>query len=718
MKQLLQNLRTGEISIIEGPDPQRPRGFVLVSTRASLISSGTERSTVLAAKASLLGKARQRPDKVRQVLDNVRKEGLLATIAKVKNKLDEPKALGYSCSGVVLDCDEHEPDLRVGDRVACAGQDYASHAEIVVVPRNLVVPIPESATFEEGAFAAVGAIALQGIRRAEIQLGCRVLVIGLGLLGHLSWMLLEDCGCEVVGTDISNDAVETARRLGLRRAIPRVGGDVEGACLELTGGGGVDAVLITASTKSNDPIELAGRVARERARVVVVGSVPMDVPRDPDYYRKELDIVISRSYGPGRYDPEYEEGGVDYPAAHVRWTEGRNMLAFLEAIKRERVRPAELISHRFSLENAVDAYQIVSGERHEPHIGIVLTYPESTVRSTKRALTSSRSTPHQGEIVVGFIGAGSFARTYLLPHFRGNGALRLKSVATSRGHTAVDVARKFGFAEAASSSASILNDPEIDAIVIATRHSNHAELTRQAVESGKHVLVEKPLAISPEALDRLIPALLSPKTIVQTGFNRRFSPLAVALRDALDTGAGPTQLTYRVNAGPLPADHWLLDPEQGGGRIVGEACHFVDLMCYLTGELPARVSATRFGDDNTGATTAIIDFDGGSVGNLVYQANASTQLAKERVEAFRRGRGGVIHDWRSVELFDQSRVRTVKARGQAKGYAEEIARFVESIRTGSQAMSIECQVMVTRATFGIVASAASRQPYVIENPFG
>lgn len=706
MKQLLQNLRDGSFSLSESPTPARPPGFVLVANRASLISSGTERSTVKAAQASLLGKARQRPDKVRQVLDNLRKEGLWATVRKVQEKLDQPKALGYSSAGVVLEADGGEA-LRVGDRVACAGQDYASHAEVVVVPRNLVIPLPEALSFDEGCFVALGAIALQGIRRAEVGLGDRVLVIGLGLLGQLICQLLADAGCVAIGTDVSSSAVARARELGLVYGVPREA-DVLGLCASLTDGHGVDAVVIAASAQSRDPLELAGMAARERGRVVVVGIVPMDVPRET-FYRKELDLLMSRSYGPGRYDPEFEEGGVDYPYAFVRWTEGRNMAAFLEAVARGGVRVGPLITHRFPIERAQEAYDIVSGKNPEPHLGIVLQYAETRAKQPRVVLRQvvPRATP--GRLRIGFIGAGSFARGYLLPHLSHDPKLELISVATARGHTARDAAQKFGFAEAATDPEAVLADERVDVVFIATRHDQHAPLVRRALERGKHVFVEKPLAVSPEHLAELARALENAQSVLQVGFNRRFSPLATALKQSLTASQAPTQISYRVNAGPLPADHWLVDPRQGGGRMVGEGCHFIDLMQFLTDEEPIRVAALGFGGDAEGCTCVLVELSRGSTATLVYQANASPLISKERVEVARAGRTGIIDDWRRLELYEGRRKRRIRARGQAKGHAEELAAFLAAVASGRPAISIRSQLLTTAATFAVLRSIAERR---------
>ncbi len=710
MKQLLQNLRDGSFTLLESPPPARPAGFLLVSNRASVISSGTERSTVRAAQASLLGKARQRPDKVQQVLDNIRREGLWATARKVREKLDQPKSLGYSCAGVVLETDPAS-ELRTGDRVACAGQDYASHAELVVIPRNLAVPLPEALSFEEGAFVALGAIALQGVRRAGVTVGDRVLVIGLGLLGQLTWQLLEASGCLVIGTDVSPAAVERARTLGLGKALAR-SDDVTGRCAEFTEGHGVDAVIITASADSPDPLELAGAAARERGRVVVVGLVPMAVPREP-YYRKELDLVMSRSYGPGRYDPEYEEAGLDYPYSQARWTEGRNMSSFLEAAARGAVKLLPLITHRFAIERAPEAYEIVSGRNPEPHLAIVLQYADSPDAPVRIVLRDGAGRPTPGRLRLGFVGAGSFARSYLLPHLAKETNVELLAVATAHGHSALDAARKFGFAEAATDAQALVRDQRVQALFVATRHDLHAPLVAAALDHGKHVFVEKPLAISRQHLAELLPRLSSTDRIVQVGFNRRFSPLAVALKRSLALSTAPSQITYRVNAGPLPEDHWLISPELGGGRIVGEACHFVDLMQFLTDETPQRVTALAFGGEAQGSTAVLLELAGGSIGTLVYQANASPRLPKERLEVARSGRIGIIDDWRTLEIFEGRKRIRKRASGQWKGHAEEIQAFLEAVATGRPALSMESQILTTAATFAVLESLASRNTVTI-----
>jgi polar amino acid transport system substrate-binding protein len=713
MKQVVQNLGSGELSVVDAPAPVRSEGYVLVGTRASLISAGTERSTVQAAQATLLGKARQRPDQVRQVLDNVRREGLKSTISKVQSKLEEPKALGYSSAGVVLEGDPGAPHLQPGTRVACGGGGYATHASIVAIPRNLVVPLPDSVPYDEGAFATVGAIAMQGLRRAHVEIGETVLVVGLGLLGQIMWQLLAGAGCRPIGTDVDTAAVERAQAMGLETALVTGRADVAAVVAEMTGGRGIDAVLVTAATKSREPLELAGAVSRERGRVVIVGAVPIEVPRDP-YYMKELDLLVSRSYGPGRYDRSYEEGGQDYPFGHVRWTEGRNMEAVVDAIAGGALDVKPLITHRFPIDQAPAAYEIVSGKNPEPHVGIVLTYDEPNAVTRRVVLRERPAAISEGTVGVAMVGAGSFATSYLLPPLTNQKFVSLVGVATSRGYTAVHAARKFGFIEASSDAEALVQDPRVHAVIIATRHDKHAPLVAATLRAGRHVFVEKPLATTPEQLREVVEAAGKTDRIVQVGFNRRFSPLAVRLREILARTREPTTVVYRVNAGPLPNDHWLLDPEEGGGRIIGEGCHFIDLVQFLTGAEPRRVAAHRLGDDRTGATMVLLELSDGSAASLIYQANASSLLPKERIEAYSGGSGGVIDDWKGLEVHEGRKRRRAGGRGQQKGYAEEIGAFFGALKTGTAAIAFDSQVLTTLTTFAIVESLARRQPVDID----
>jgi predicted dehydrogenase/threonine dehydrogenase-like Zn-dependent dehydrogenase len=710
MKQVIQNFKTGKLYVDEVPLPSLSKGMVLVENKFSLISAGTERSTVKVAKASLLGKAKQRPDLVAQVLQNIKKEGLKATLQKVQTKLDTLKALGYSTAGQVVASMDGDHYFKLGDRVACAGQDYASHAEIVSVPQNLVVKIPDNVSFEEASFTTLGAIALQGIRQADPKLGEIVCVIGLGLLGQLTCQLLKANGCKVMGIDFAEGLVKLAKESGADEAILRNAPDLHTRISNFTNGYGFDNIIITAAAVSNDPIELSAEIARKKGKVIVVGAVQLNVPRDPHFYRKELDLRMSCSYGPGRYDVSYEENGSDYPYAYVRWTEQRNMEAFLQLISQEKINVKPLITHTFNIEQAETAYDIVMGKVQEPHIGILLHYPENEEKFATRFTINSK--PIQ-QINVGFIGAGSFAQSYLIPNIKGQGA-SLDTVVTSKGITANNVAQKFGFNNASSNIEDVLYNPAINTIFIATPHNSHAQFVLEALKRGKHVFVEKPLAMKEEDLEEINEYCSQHGKNVMVGFNRRFSPVAEELKKAfIDTGE-PLVMNYRVNAGFIPKEHWTQNENIGGGRIIGEVCHFVDLMQFFTGALPQTVYAQCLNthneqtknDDNIVVT---ITFTNGSIGTITYIAIGDKSLPKERVEIFGGGKVGIINDFRSGELYSGNKCKMLKLEG--KGHAQEVEHFLNAVKEGkTYPISFESVYATTKATFKILDSLHTGMP--------
>jgi polar amino acid transport system substrate-binding protein len=594
MKQVIQNFKTGKLSVEDVPLPSLSKGMVLIENKFSLISSGTERSTVKVAKASLLGKAKQRPDLVAQVMQNIKKEGLLATIEKVRTKLDSLKALGYSTAGVVVASMDTNSVFMPGDRVACAGQDYASHAEMVCVPQNLVVKIPDNVSFEEASFTTLGAIAMQGVRQADPKLGEQVAVIGLGLLGQLTCQLLKANGCKVMGIDITDNLIRLAKENGADETINRSHLDLKNILSNFTGGRGFDSVIITAASASNDPIELSAEITRAKGKVVAVGAVKLDVPRDPHFYRKELDLRLSCSYGPGRYDVNYEEHGHDYPYAYVRWTEQRNMEAFLQLLSQNKLNIKPLLTHTFGIADAEKAYRVVMGEIQEPHLGILLSYPENKEKFDSKIIL--RSNPVK-QFNVGFIGAGSFAQSYLIPYVKSCGA-SLQTVVTSRGITAKNVADKFGFNAASSGAENILNDDAINTVFIATPHNSHAVYVLSALKAGKNVFVEKPLAMQPDELEEIKKIVETESGNLMVGFNRRFSPVAAELKKYFSETDEPLVMNYRINAGLIPKEHWTQDENTGGGRIIGEVCHFIDLMQFFSGSLPETVFAQCINSQN------------------------------------------------------------------------------------------------------------------------
>lgn len=710
MKTIVQSYGKGVLEIADVPVPALQPGGILVRNRASLISAGTERLMVDLAKKSLLGKARDRPDLVRRVFDKWRRDGLAATLETVRSRLDNPTPLGYSCAGTVMDVGEGVDNFRVGDLVACAGAGYANHAEVVAVPKHLAVRVPEGVSPEAACFTTVGAIALQGLRLASIELGETVAVIGLGLVGLLGAQLARAAGCRVVGMDKDPARCRLALELGIDHVVDR-GGELERRCRELTGGHGVDKVIIAASTKSNEPIALAGEVARGQGTVAVVGAVGMDIPRKP-YYDKELVLRVSRSYGAGRYDPEYEEKGRDYPIGYVRWTENRNMQAFIDQLATGRIVTEPLVTHRFPIAEATEAYELLTGKSKESYLGILLTYPEPKPatddfpipRDARMDLPLREGI--RGPVGLGLIGAGQFARGTLLPALRRIVDADPVGVATATGVSARHTAEKFDFRFATTSVDEILSRERVDAVLVTTRHHLHAPQVIQALEAGKHVFVEKPLCLEESELETIDALHRGSRLLLMVGFNRRFAPMALRLKEHFEDIDEPLAIHYRVNAGHIPLDHWTQDPEQGGGRVVGEFCHFVDFCIFLTGALPVAVVAQglpngdRYRDDNVVATLEMAD---GSLATITYLANGASALAKERVEVFGGGASAVLDNFRRLELYSGGR-RTVERAllRQDKGHFEELAAFVEAVRTdGPSPIPMEEILATTRTTFEI-----------------
>lgn len=699
MKQLLQNVSSGEITVDDVPAPIRRHGTLLVATQYSLISAGTERAVLEIGRSSLVGKARARPDLARKVLENVRTEGVATTYAKVRSRLDEPNQLGYSLSGIVLEACEDSP-AAPGELVACAGAGYASHAEVVAVPRLLCARVPEGVSAADAAYSTVAAIALHGVRLAEARLGDVVAVVGLGLVGQLTLELLAAAGCVALGMDPDPQRVELARTAGFFAAVDD--GDLKQEALRRTAGRGADAVLVTAASRSAEPLDTAIAVARERAVLCIVGDVAVESPRAP-LFAKELRLVVSRSYGPGRYDSRYEEAGVDYPAGYVRWTEGRNLEEALRLMAIDQLRPARLTTHQFDLMDGPSAYELLGNGRG--YMGVLLRYSGRADAGTRSVridtLPGRRSRRRSAASVrIGVIGAGTFARGVLLPALRGRG--EIAAIATNTGVSARAAAARFGAQLATTDPGAILESDELDAVVIATRHDSHADFAARALQAGKHVFVEKPLAINAAGLARVEEAAAASPGILMVGFNRRFAPLAIELRVAL-AERGPQMIIYRVGAGPVPPDHWSRDPTIGGGRIVGEVCHFVDFACFLTGKTPEDTIARGIGggsevtEENVVAT---LKFPDGSVATIVYVAMGDASLSKERVEVLAPPGAGVLDDFRSLSLHLDGRKRTRRGR-RDKGHDAEMAAFIDACRTSAQPWPLEEMYAVTRASFHI-----------------
>ncbi len=732
MKQLLQNMRSGETDIHEVPVPVPQAGEVSVCNAASLVSAGTERMVVEFAEKSLIGKARSRPDLVRQVLDKARREGLLTTLEATFSRLDQPMPLGYSSAGVIAALGEGVQGFHVGQRVACAGGGYAVHAEYVCVPRNLLAALPDQVDFEAGAFTTLGAIALHGFRLSGVQLGERVAVIGLGLLGLLAVEIAQAAGCNVFGVDLLPERVALARKLGAQAVVLDQAQEAAGS---FSHGRGCDTVLICADSTSSAPVELAGVIARDRARVVAVGAVGLQIPRKI-YYEKELTFLNSRSYGPGRYDPAYEEGGHDYPIGYVRWSEGRNLEAIVDLLACGRMDVHPLITHRFPIEQASQAYELITGKQKEPFLGVLLTYPErdvpevgyegSSARQPASGEPSFQPVPQRsaGPVGVGMLGAGNFATAVMLPALKSNPEVRLVGIVSASGMSAEHAARRFGFDYATGEVERILQDPRVEALAILTRHNLHVRQVLAGLAAGKHVFCEKPLALLPEEADEIEKKLGEAgqkAPLLMVGFNRRFAPLAVRMKAFLDRRQEPLAAHYRVNAGYIPLSHWTHDLAQGGGRIVGEGCHFIDFLTFLVGAPPVQVAALglpdggRYREDNLVMT---FTFPDGSLGTVSYLANGDKAFPKERVEVFSGGRVAVLDDYRSLELVTGGRRQSFHSRlRQDKGHRSEWRVFAAAIQAGGPPpIPYEQLFGVTRAAFAAVDALRSKRTVVIQGP--
>lgn len=722
MHQILQNVKSGETAVKTVPPPVLQPGGVRVRTAASLISAGTEKMLIDLAQKSYLGKAKARPDLAKQVINKARKEGLWNTFQKVMSKLERPMPLGYSAAGIVEQVGQEVRGLQVGDPVAIAGAGYANHAEVNFVPKNLVAKIPEGVEFGEAAYTTVASIALQGVRLARPQIGEYVAVVGLGLIGLITVQLLKANGCRVIGIDLDAGKVELARQMGMDCGIVSSKEDAAAVTNAFTEGRGVDYTLITAATDSNGPIELAGELTRRKGQVIVVGAVGMDIPRDA-YYHKELEVKVSMSYGPGRYDPSYEEGGVDYPYDYVRWTEQRNMEAVLGLMAEGKLDVEALTTHRFPFDRALEAYGLIQNG-HEPYVGIVLHYDvdksqEEVVRVTPPD-GRHRATDSLG---VGFAGAGNYASVHLLPHVQSNENARCVGLVTATGLNAQQKADRFGFSYCSTDLQTLLDDDAVEAIFIATRHSTHAEFAARALAAGKHVFVEKPLVVTPEQLDEVVEAYVAAQqhhpTGLMVGLNRRFAPMVRELHEALSPGA-PKQLVYRVNSGAIGTGTWLHQPEEGGGMLVSEMCHFIDLMQFVTGERPVRVFAQaltlgrqdRADHDNVNVT---VSFDGGSVGTLCYNTIGDGAAPKERLEVFGSGTAARLDDFRRLYITRNGSTSTTRAWNQDKGQEEQVRQTLEAFRTRGQApIPFEELVLGMRTIFAARASLLQGAPVEIQ----
>ena len=704
MEQLTQQLKSGKMNIIEVPFPTLSEGKILVRNYYSVISPGTEGKTVSDARKGYIAKARSRQKEVKQVIDMIKTNGLLSTYQMVMNKLEAPSPLGYSCAGEVIAVGNNVTKFQVGDFVACGGNS-AKHADVVSVPVNLAVKVPKDVSLKQASFSTIAAIAIQGIRQAELTLGENCLIIGMGLIGQLTYKILEASGIHPIGIDISETQIHQAKGAGIENIFNRNMKGIEEKIMLHTDGHGADSIIITAGTSSLDPVDFSGEMARHKAKVVIVGAVPTGFSR-VNYYKKELDLRMSSSYGPGRNKPDYEEKGLDYPIGYVRWTENRNMQSFINLLATDRLNIDPLISHTFPLENAPQAYDMIL-ENDEPFTGILMEYDQEG--ELKKSISLSKTSFKSGKPNVSFIGAGSFAQGTLLPNVQGK--CNLVGVTTGSGTTSKYVGEKYGFNYCAANSDEIFEDDNTNTVFITTRHNLHAVSIIKAIEKNKHVFVEKPLGMNEQELVAIKEAYeTNPNLHLMVGFNRRFAPPVQEIMNLFDMDQ-PKSVNIRVNAGILPAGHWVNDPDIGGGRIIGEACHFIDLAMYLSGSKIISVTADAMKDSNDLNNTVTINLkmENGSVASINYFSNGSKKLLKEYIEVFSGGTVAQINDFKELIIYG-SKEKTKKYRSQDKGHKVEIKAFLNAIEEGKQTpISFEESYISSLATCKVLESIAQNR---------
>jgi len=704
MEQLTQQLKSGYMEVLEVPIPALGSGQILVQNFYSSISAGTEGKTVSDARLGFIGKAKSRKKEVKQVVDSIKKLGFSETYKVVMSKLEAPSPLGYSCAGEVIAVADDVHDIQVGDHVACGGEG-AYHAEIVSCYRNLCVKVPKSVSLKYASITTVASIAIQGIRQANLTFGECAVVIGLGMIGQLTMQILEASGIKAIGIDVSQSQVDLANKIGIGKSFVRNRDDIQAIIKELTKGIGADAVIITAGTSSLDPIEFAGEIARRKANVVIVGAVPTGFSR-PNYFKKELDLRMSCSYGPGRYDKNYEEKGLDYPIEYVRWTENRNMETYIDLLDNNKLVLDPLITHVFEFEDSKKAYDMILGKT-EPFVGILLKYADdkkvdNDVRKTKADIKGKK-------VKVGFVGAGSFAQNSLLPNVKLYADM--VGVATSRGNTAKNIGDKYGFEYATGDADNVLKDEKINTIFIATRHNLHAQNVMDSLSNNKNVFVEKPLCMSREELAQIKEVYEKKNDLhLMVGYNRRFAPLIKKMVKNFDKGV-PKAINYRINAGNVPKEHWVQDKEIGGGRIIGEACHFIDLVMFLSGSKINSLSAVSMVNNPYMMDTLTINmgFDNGSIGSICYFSNGVNSCPKEYLEVFYANKIYIMDDFKELTTYGSS-TSSEKLGKQDKGHAQEVKEFIQAVEAGKPCpISWEEVYDSTKATFDVIESIKTKQ---------
>lgn len=703
MKQVLQSLKTGETKLEELPTPSVRTGYILVQSQSSVVSVGTERMLVNFGKSNYFQKAKQQPDKVRQVIDKIKTDGLQPTINSVKTKLDQPLPLGYSNAGVVVAVGKGVTNFKVGDRVISNG----GHAELVLVPKNLCAKLPDNVDFESAAFTVISSIGLQGVRLAHPTLGETFVVTGLGLIGLITVQLLKAHGCSVLATDFDEKKLDLAKQFGAETLNLNSGINVVEYANKFTNGRGVDGVIITASTKSSDPVHQAAQMCRKRGRIILVGVTGLELSR-ADFYEKELSFQVSCSYGPGRYDSNYEKKGQDYPLGFVRWTEQRNFEAILAMMSDNKLNLKALITKVFSFDNAVEAYQMLSEDITA--VGIVLNYPKYTgsfnVQPTIQLTKEADNQSSKDSAVVAVIGAGNFTNQMLLPAIKKSDAV-LKTIVSSGGVNGVHVGKRFGFESTTTDGDSVIMDKTVNTVFITTRHDSHAYYVKSALNAKKNVFVEKPICLTKEELDELRTIPLENGQVIMVGFNRRFSPHVKKMKELLATATQPKTMVMLVNAGDIPADHWTQDLDVGGGRIIGEACHFIDLLRFLANSPIKDVHAVKVGESSQNditedKVTITLSFEDGSIGTVHYFANGHKSYPKEKLDVFVGGKILSLNNYKILEGYGWSQFKKMKLWNQDKGHQAGVQEFINAVKSGVNPIPVDEIFEVTKTTLDIV----------------
>ncbi len=703
MKQIIQSYKTGKMEVVEVPIPGCGENGILIQTKSSLVSAGTEKMMIDLAKKSLLGKAKSRPDLVKQVLEKMKKEGFQSTIQKVMTKLDSPVPLGYSCAGEIIMSGKNVMGFSKGDRVACAGAGYANHAEINFIPKNLFTKIPDSVSFEDASFVTVGSIALQGIRQLNPTIGEKIAVIGSGLIGQLTIQLLKANGCNVIAIDINKNKLLLAEEMGADKTA--LSSDMFSCIEDYTKGVGVDGVIITASTKSKQVMTQAGEICRIKGRVIIVGLFPIEIPREI-YYKKELECKLSMSYGPGRYDPLYEEQGIDYPISYVRWTEQRNLETIINLIEHKKITPQKLITHKFEFENVHNAYKLLSGESKEPYLGIILNYAKEIQQSSLINISKEKKI---SKIELALVGAGNFSQSVTLPTLK-NLKINFNTLVDHNSTVLTDIGRKYQFNTISSSMDDILKDELINMVMITTPHNNHAALVMECLRFDKNVFVEKPLAICEEDLEEIKKVYEEYPRQLMVGFNRRFSSHAKKIKEYISNSSTPLIMNYVINAGDIPSEHWVQDPKIGGGRIIGEVCHFLDFLQYISDSKPTSIFAISLKTNNMlykndDSVQIIISYKNGSIGTITYHAVGDKSLPKEFFEVSAGNKTVKMHNFNITEFYSNGHKSKYRSKKQDKGFTQEYQQFFNSIINNNPSpISFESLYLTTLSTFRIIES--------------